>query len=157
LRLEAIVSLGKIGPQAKPVVKDLIGILQAPPGEDARTAQRFQVCAIWSLEKIGKDSAEVGQVLLGIAADPQGPTAVRQEAVTALGNVRAVAKESVPVLAEIVETQSLSMRLRVGAVQALGKLGRAARPAIPSLKKALDDDDRAMQRQAAEALKLIQQ
>ena len=85
--------------------------------------------------------------LLKHAANDQG-------AVWDLGNLGPEASEAVPTLTEILKG-SPDKELRRLAAQALGKIGTASHPAVPALIAAVQNDDPAVARYAAESLGLL--
>lgn len=180
IRLEAIKSLGRIGPAANPALHALTMALKlaAPAKKDARV-QQLEV----SDKIVGSSGAKARIISFAIPADDKAmllacaealgrirPQAkgtigalrlalrdmdegVRWAAFCALLQSRQESKELVPILLNFVHNEDASFR-RV-AVQALGKSGSEGKEMIPALTASLKDEDPSVRASAAEALSYL--
>lgn len=156
--------LAELGPKAKPIVPDLVRLLEKDDeesrrhalsllgsiGPDAKTAVpalrktlnhadfHTQYWACRALAKIGPDAKEAVPELLKILPKKSAAASVRRNAALTLGAIGpAVGAEAIGPLGEaLFDNVAL---VREDAAWALGQMGKLADPALPSLEKALKD------------------
>ena len=130
-----------MGPNAKPAVPALIGLLQEKSGNT-------QGYAAQALGAIGPAAAEAIPALSGLLEDNNQFS--RVSAAEALGHL---GPSAVSMLIQAL--QNKDWLVRVKAAQGLAALGSAAAPAVVALKERLKDDDAEVRRCVAVALSRI--
>jgi HEAT repeat protein len=171
VRARAVQALINLGPNARPLLLPLLGVLNDEDPAVRRLAA----------EALSKRGAPDGDDLPVLSLALQNPSSqVRLFAVGALSQLGSTARSEMPVLRELAEDddpgvskaakdalnvlgkaeeESLRRRLETGsltereeAAQGLGQLGKAARPAVPVLIEALADKNAAVRTAAKGAL-----
>lgn len=127
-----------MGPNARPAVPALIGLLQEKSGNTQGYAAR-------ALAAIGVSAAEAIPALAGLLEDKN--QFVRVSAAEALGHLGSAA---VPTLVQALQNNDWLVRAK--AAEGLGSLGSAAAPAALALREKLQDGDGEVRRCATIAL-----
>jgi HEAT repeat protein len=127
-----------MGPNAKPAVPALIGLLQEKSGNTQGYAAR-------ALGAIGPSAAAAIPALAGLLDDKD--QFVRVSAVEALGHL---GSSAVPTLVQALQNKDWLVRAK--AAEGLGAIGSAAAPAATALREKLRDGDAEVRRCAAVAL-----
>jgi HEAT repeat protein len=140
-RLAALQSLGEIGPKAGAAVPTLLAFVK-----DFDVLVR--VGALRALGRIGPQNEEVGAAVVEALGDPV--PSVRLAAVEAAG--RAGPRQSGN-LTKLLKDDDPNLRFQVAS--ALSRFGPEAKGALPALQQAVEDEDRRVAVQVAEALWLI--
>jgi len=130
-----------MGPNAKPAVPALIGLLQEKSGNTQGYAAR-------ALGAIGPAAAEAIPALAGLLEDKN--QFARVSAAEALGRLGPSAVRTL-----VQALQSKDWLVRAKAIQGLGALGSAAAPAATALREKLQDSDAEVRRCAAVALSRV--
>ncbi len=175
-RVEAIIAVGLIGPQAWKAEPALIRALK-DQDEDIRWLAAQQ------LGSIDPGDGAV-QALLDVVGNPHEVPRVRASAAYTLGRIRADVRVAVPALYEAINSEDAFLRvnaaaslmkidssyskdclevflvglkdsrsiIRNTAIRALGDLGKDAKEVIPEIAKALKDEDKWCRLTAANAL-----
>jgi HEAT repeat protein len=136
VRRFAALSLGQLGPQATDAVPALTAALK---DRDLRVIKAATTA-------LGKMGASGVQPLLGVVKDERRDPAVRTQAIQALGQIGADAKDAVPTLRDLLVGKMITkgkkkqrkmeeVSLRVEAIQALGQMGPAAKEAQKTLEE----------------------
>jgi HEAT repeat protein len=135
LRREAVIALGKIGPDAAFAIADLAKMLRDTERHDfpPHGFWRFSDAARDALVEIGPDALPV----LVAAMNDDDPT-VRLISAEALGRFPTGADIVVPALRKMLKDKESGVRAM--AAKALGRLGAGARAAAPDLATLLNDD-----------------
>lgn len=158
--------LGEIGPEAKDAVPALIKIVKSRPTDASRTPTDYEVTdndvrgwAAQALGDIGVQSETVVPLL--IAALKEDHIRLREGAAWGLGKFGAKAKEAIPVLIEALKDPRFEVRTirHLGddipdhwAASALVFIGVDS---VPALAKALGNENVAVRRHAAHALRSL--
>jgi HEAT repeat protein len=168
-RIQAIDSLGRLGPGAKGAVGDLTAQLSdksanvrahaahalqliGPPAREAAAAltktasdpdAHVRRNSIMALQSIGPEPESVLGVLSRALMDPEPPVRV-----AALSTLTELGEAALPVLAEALANPDT----RYWAALALGELGPKAKPAVDGLTRALEDQRPEVRREALVAL-----
>ena len=130
-----------MGPNARPAVPALIGLLQEKSGNTQGYAAR-------ALGAIGPAAAEAIPALAGLLEDKN--QFARVGAAEALGHL---GSSAVPTLVEALHNEDWLVRAK--AAEGLGVLGSAAAPAATALREKLQDGDAEVRRCAAVALSRV--
>jgi HEAT repeat protein len=138
----AIWLLGKIGPDAKEAVPELMKFL------DHKELREDAVDALCSIGPAAKDAIPAIRRALLDALSPEPTGGTVMEAI--LNQLHKLGPDAVPMLVDLVG--SGSPRGRVYGLSELGKLGTAAKEAAPRVAEFLTDDDLEVRREAAVAL-----
>lgn len=171
IREIAVFTVGKIGPDARDAIPDLLPLLG---GDDETLRQRAAVSlaeigaaampgvigqlkgnpaarywAAYALERMGPAAASAGAALIDrLRSD--GDTDVRGAAAAALGEIGPDARGGADALTAAL--QDKESRVRILAAEALWKLEKTPDRALPILSKELASKDAPARREAAEAL-----
>lgn len=141
IRLEAVKSLGRIGPAAKPALHALtLAMKIAAPEKEARM-QRIEG---WPIEST--DAKKVSFSFTVVTGDK----AMHQACAEALGRIRSESKGTIGALR--VALRDLDEGVRWAALCALLESGQDTKEFVPILLNFLRDKDAALRRVAAEAL-----
>lgn len=151
--------LGKVGPQARTAVDELVKLLHAgkePPRVPTRIGfggmpappDRLAVVAARALGEIGAEASGAVPALMEALADPD-PT-LRAEAARALGAIGPAAHEAVAAL--VWRFRDTESNVAHNAASALGLIGA---PAVPALIDALGQGSGDVRRLACEALRYM--
>jgi HEAT repeat protein len=124
IRIQAMLSLGRIGKEAAPAIPLLEQLLMKEDDHQKHTFRSLEAAG-YALQCIGKASV---QALIRATAKRSGG---RRHAIYALGGLGRDARPAVERLAVIVADKK--DRARQDAAYALGRLGKVARPARPAL------------------------
>jgi len=130
-----------MGPNARPAVPALIGLLQEKSGNTQGYAAR-------ALGAIGPAAAAAIPALAGLLDDKN--QFARVSAAEALGHL---GPSAVPTLIQALQNRDWLVRAK--AAQGLAALGSAATPAVAALKEKLQDEDAEVRRCAAVALSRV--
>lgn len=174
-RFEAIQTLARLGPNAKPAAgelakllsdQDLLTRIEAASAlariesENARTVQRaIQVLAdaLRAGDSRYRPAAETGLAAIGrpavpalLAALKDSNAEVRRSAASGLARIGPAAEEAVPGLLDALTDSNANVR--ASAARALGSIQADARNVVPSLVARLKDDEAAVRMAAANAL-----
>ena len=178
LRIDAVRSLGVLGPEAKAAVPELIGALRDPDSA-------VKIAAISTLGEIGPAAADAVEPLMTMVNDYEKDPGTATMAIDALGRIgpgarrvvpdfitmlkapghypwlnvamalcrmgpegRAEVSSTVPALIEILENDKWAPSRRLAA-EVLSEIGPAARQAIPGARAAATDDGDPQVRRAA--------
>ena len=141
-RKHAAGALARIGPDAKPAIPALIGVLR---DEKQRLSSLMVRRAAQALAATGPAAAPAVARLLD---DPSQK--VRARAVQAFAELGADAAGTVPFVTALLGHQKPAVR--AAAAEALSWIGRDARAAAPELTKGLEDEAAEVRRAAAQAL-----
>jgi len=169
VRAQAHAELKRIGPEAVPVLTDMLQEQDPAFRSGAwRTAQHLprslrymvlrnvawtnavevRVAAARSLAILGPEARTAIPALNQALHDKE--VRVQLDAAAALGRI---GRQSVPVLMQALEENDAS--IRHAAAYALGEVGPDAQPAVPLLTKALEDNDPQVRSSAAYSLSVI--
>jgi HEAT repeat protein len=135
-RQNAVMILGELGKIAKDSLPD-IARMTNDPDEGVRRA------AVTALEKLAKDSIPA---LIELAKNADA--GVRLGAVAALGELGAGAKESIPLLVEVLGNEK-NLAVRRQAALALLGMGVEAKGVVPQMMAALKDPDKEVRQNVA--------
>jgi len=138
-RVEVI--LVRLGPAAVPALRD------------ALTEETSGEAAAHILGLIGPRAVDAVPDLIAVLNRRQAPTALRSQAVFALGRIGEPSDSIVPAL--IAALTDNKMEIRARAVEALGLIGPRAREAVPALAAALKDHEAIVAIKACQALSFI--
>lgn len=148
-RVQAVRTLGRLGPKAKAAVPELTRLIARSRYDELLPLQEAMIDAL-------------GQI--GAAARPAVPALTREagrniDVDLAVGRaveqiMQAAEEADLPTLLRQLRHRDESLRLR--AAKALGKLGPAAKSAVPLLTAALGDEDADVRHAALAALRLVQ-
>ena len=141
VRVNAVWAIGKIGPQARASIPELMEALV-----DNDWKVRFP--AAWALGRIGPDAVETIPSLIHALGDRK--VDVRREAVQALGWIGPQTNEVVPALIGSLKDPDADIRYK--AALTLGGFGSTAKEAVPALIDALGDSDELVRRFVPQAL-----
>jgi HEAT repeat protein len=123
LQAYAAMALKQMGPDAKPAVAALIGVVK----QYKEPAELAKLQAIAALGKIGPGAKEAVPTLIDVTKEKPPSSAARLAAVTALGQLGPEAKAAVPALIDLLgEEETKAGPLRLEAARALGSIGSAA-------------------------------
>jgi len=139
----AMENAAALGALAKPLVPDLIGVLQ----DGSATAQQRNA-AIEALRAIGPDAKEAGPALAALGGD--GDSKFRLTITAALADVQADFDTFLPVITPLLRSEDRQVRER--AARALGTAGVGAAPTLVDM---LEDENPYVQIAAARALHRI--
>lgn len=144
LQIGACRALGAIGPQARPALGDVIGVLK-----DAKRARLVREAAALAVAQIGAAHPEAVPALSeALSSEQSGLRVASARALTQLG---AKAAKATPALVVALGARDALLRWR--AAQALAAIGPAAAEALPQLSKVLaEDPGREIRAAAATAL-----
>jgi HEAT repeat protein len=145
---QATQALGKMGPNAKEAVPDLVKLLKTPPTPFARTQ------ILIALGQIGPDAmAAVPDLLDLIKAEKD--LNVRNAALNALKAMHPDSKEVVAAMIAVMGETVTTPLTHYTAVEVLGQCGKKGKEAIPALVEALKPGDPLYRLRAADALAKI--
>ena len=143
-----LLALAKIGPGAKAAVPALVEVLKKGDSPEIHGV-------IYALGSIGPDAASAAALIEANLKSKDVSLALISA--WALAKIQPasseIAAKTVPVL--IAGLTSPISQYRQGAAEALGELGSLASDAVPALQKALSDEEPAVRRAAAQAIRLI--
>lgn len=147
LKLGAIHALGAIGVQAEPATEPLVAIAK---GDD----QSLSIASVLALVRIhpGKKDKQAQAVPVLVKALDSKQLQIRNDAISALGEIGAPAVEE---LTRVLKQASTSPVLAIRAASALTAMGEQAAPAVPALREALGAKNDKLQEQVAHALGAI--
>ncbi len=143
VRLQALTTLGFLGPRSELVKLDLLQELLKDRDSNIRAR------AIEALGRFGPRAAKAVADVQRALKDQDA--IVRRQAAASLGQIGA---SSLPALTAALDDKDFDVRKN--AVLALGNMGITAREALPALRKALDDKDEEVSAAAAAALKKVE-
>ena len=141
-RRMAAYALGAVGEAAVPALSEALG--------EAEDAARVE--AAYALAQIGSPAHNAVPALMARAED--SVVEVRRYSVDALGSMGSVADEAVPVLTDMLASDT-DDQVRFDAALALAQIGPASSDAIPVLADALRDGNRYVRDNSVLALKRI--
>ena len=170
---QIIQALGRMGPDALPVLGDLlkdptvINRFQAldalvqhgeaglaillPLLKDENLQMRMQ--ATITVGRFGKHAAPAVPQLIELLKDPQ--QAIHHNVVMALGSIGPAAKNAVPALVEYIKNVAQPAVYRANAVAALGRIGPDAKSSVETIRELLKDPDTNLRFASAEAIVAI--
>lgn len=149
VRLMALQSLGRIGPEARIAIPAMLELWDVKEGE---TEGFWRGPVIQALAALGPDAREALPKIVDAMTDPNA--AVRGMAATACAEMHAAAKDAVPALIEL--TRDPVITVKEAAIVALGEIGPDAKEAIPVLKILKKDKNKMIQFRAKDAMKKIE-
>jgi HEAT repeat protein len=133
----ALASVGPAGPEAIPLLQDLLATPDCLP-------------ALRALALYGHDAAPaIGKIV--VLLKHEGDSEIRWNAARTLGKIGPAAKESIPALVTAMKEDQDPV-VREHAAEALGDIGPDAKEAIPALVQALKDPDARVRRDAVRSL-----
>jgi HEAT repeat protein len=138
LRFQAVQALGQIGPEAGAAVPSLLPLVGDGDSQ-------VRAAAVQALGRIGPEIKAVSTAVVKALDDPE--PAVRTAAVEAVARAGPGCSGD---LAKRLQDKDANIRRRVAAQ--LSQFGPAAKEALPALQQAVEDEDRGVAVQAAEAL-----
>jgi hypothetical protein len=138
-RQRATVGFKMLGPTAKPVVPELIKLL-----EDSNTSISVRYEAATVLGRIGPEAKAAVPVLLRLLTEPD--QYMRIHAASSLGDIGADAERVVPAL--VGNLAHSNRELRYVAAVSIRKFGARAESALPALRQAGKDSDRDVRERA---------
>ena len=145
----AAMTLGKNAAKAKPLIPDLVKLLQ---GKDPIV--RRQVAS--TLAKMGPEAGPAVPELVGLLKHSDAD--VRRTAAQTLGVVAKAGADATAAVPDLVRLlQDPAPEVRFAAVQTLGQIGPAAKSAVPSLSGLQRDGDANVRAAAWEALRKVEQ
>ena len=134
-RLNAIIAIGKLGPDAANAVTVLKGSLTSNTVEIRRRAAE-------ALSAIGPKAKSALPELIILLKDPN--PSVRAAAAEAVGKFEGVGKEVVPSLTDVLDDSNPIVR--INAINSLSTFGSDANSALPQLIEGLNDRDRVIRK-----------
>jgi len=140
LRLTTLEILGRLGTEATPLSREVLGRLK-DPDEHVRTV------AITLLPKLQISAREALPLLEAFYDQPEAVAALR-----ATAEYRAQALKSLPTLEQVLRDKSRPTEVRWNASRTIGKIGGNARSAVPLLIECLTDPEATIREHCAEAI-----
>jgi HEAT repeat protein len=150
VRVQAVETLGKMGPDAADAVPALARFLDDSTNRDAEVLDE---AVVKTLGKIGRAARPAIPSLVRISRRSFDLEKAAAEAIDQILLTPASEQEDVPTLMRNLRDRDASVRLR--AAKLLGTLGPAGKPALPLLTEALKDPDADVRRMALQALRKI--
>jgi HEAT repeat protein len=136
--------IAALGPDAKPVVPILMGLLNA---QDPDTRDN----AVFALRSLGPVAVDALPGLIKCLKDPD--SSIRWNAMLSLGEIHQEPERVIPILIE--NLGAPDQGLRRGALWSLRRFGGAAKSAVPNLLKLFDDPDAGVRSEATNLVKAI--
>jgi HEAT repeat protein len=136
--------IAALGPEAKPFLPDLIGVLKNKDPE-------VRLYAIAALRNLGSLAHDTLPALIQCLKDPD--EMVRWHAAGSLGQMREEPEVEIPVLIESLDAPD--QNLHTSALWSLRQYGPAAKAAVPRILKSLNEADGNVRAEATNALKAI--
>lgn len=142
-RISGADGLAALGPEAKPVVPDLIAMLNDKD-------KRVRYLTVFTLRCLGPVAKEALPSLITLIDDPD--FAIRSDSITALGTIQAEPERVIPILVEYVKKHTNEAILCEDAINALGRFGPQARSSVPVLVGILNGGNQTFRPDAARCL-----
>jgi HEAT repeat protein len=144
----AVLALGRMGPNAKEAVPDLVKLLKTPPNPFARTQ------IVSALGQIGPEAKAAVPALLDLIK-AEKEINIRHAALGALKAIHADSKEVAPAMLALLKENDPNTFIRYTALEVLGQGGKESKEAIPVLVEGLKNGDVIYRVRAADALSKI--